>query len=212
MPWLDFAICFCFGFLGIHKFKENNKKWGIIYLCTMGLFGFGWMYDSVVYFVNALKGQRSLGKMAGKQLRDNDPLPITQSTNALIHNDEICHYSTSATHVKNKNVVFGYNGVNKGVSIRIAKGMSYRVGTSKSQPIRGDIQEKTNGIFTITNKRIIFSADKGAFDKKISSLSSMTLHSDGISFQFGENQYPLILKEPVYVYQIIARIVNTSKD
>lgn len=209
MPWIDFAICFCFGFLGIHKFIDHNKKMGIIYLCTMGIFGLGWMYDCVIYFINALKGRRSIG---GKQLRADEPLPIFNATNALMHADEVCHYTASATYVKTKNVVVGYTGGSRGVSIRIMKGLSYRVGASKSQPIRGNVQEKTDGILTITNKRIIFSASKGAFDKKISSLSSITPHSDGISFQFGESQYPLILKEPAYVYQIIARIVNTSEE
>lgn len=212
MGWIDFAICFCLGFFGVHKFMQHDKKMGMVYLCTMGLFGIGWMYDCVIYFMNALKGQRSLGKMAGKQLRDDEPLPVMQATNALMHKDEICHYTASATYVKTKNVVVGYTGGSSGVSIRIMKGMSYRVGASKSQPIRGDVQEKTEGILTITNRRIIFSASKGAFDKKITSLSSITPYSDGISFQFGENQYPLILKQPTYVYQIVARIINTSEE
>ena len=212
MAWVDFAICFCFGFFGVHKFMKHDKKMGLIYLCTMGLFGFGWMFDCVVYFVNALKGQRSLGKMAGKQLGEDEPLPVVQSSNVLMHKDEICHYTSSATYVKTKNVVVGYTGGSRGVSIRIMKGMSYRVGASKSQPIRGNVQEKTEGLLTITNKRIVFSASKGAFDKKISALSSVTPHTDGISFQFGETQYPLMLKHPTYVYQIIARIVNSTED
>lgn len=42
---IDFILCLCLGWLGIHKFK--NKKWGmgILYLCTVGLFYFGWIYD-----------------------------------------------------------------------------------------------------------------------------------------------------------------------
>ena len=212
MAWIDFIICFCCGFLGVHKFMAHNKKVGLIYLCTMGLFGLGWMYDCVVYFCSAIKGQRSLGKMAGKQLREDEPLPIMQAHNVLMHKDEVCHYTSSATYVKTKNVVVGYTSGSRGVSIRVMKGMSYRIGSSRSQPIRGNIQEKTEGLLTITSKRIIFSAQKGAFDKRFSSLSSITPHSDGVSFQFGENQYSLILKHPIYVCQIIARVVNACDE
>lgn len=212
MAWFDFAICLCCGFFGVHKFMEHNKKMGWVYLCTMGLFGIGWLYDCIVYFSNARKGQRSLGKMSGKQLHDDEPLPTATAMNVPLHKGEVCHYTAPATHIKTKNVVVGYSGGSRGVSIRIMKGVSYRVGASKSQPIRGNIQEKTQGVFTITNKRIIFSANKGSFDKKITSLSSIIPHSDGITFQFSEQQYPLMLTQPTYVGQIIARIVNTSEE
>ena len=35
------------GWLGIHKFMEKKKSVGILYLCTMGLFGIGWIIDSI---------------------------------------------------------------------------------------------------------------------------------------------------------------------
>ena len=90
--------------------------------------------------------------------------------------------------------------------------MSYRIGGSKSSPIRGDVQERTNGLLSITNKRVVFSANKGAFDKKITSLSSVTPYTDAIAFQFGSQQFPLETNEPTYIYQILARIVNTYDD
>ncbi len=192
---------------------EGKKNLGILYLCTVGLFGIGWMYDCVVYFINALKGQRSIGKakkISDRTLADDEPLPLVQSSNVLMTNGEVCHYYEQATFVKTKNVVTGYTGGSRGVSVRIMKGMSYHVGASKSKPIRGNVQEKTPGMLTITNKRIVFSGSKGAFDKKITSLSSITPHIDGVSFQFGEKQYPLMLKEPTFVYQLVARIINET--
>lgn len=46
----------------------------------------------------------------------------------------------------------------------------------KAAPVRSDVEEKTDGILSITNKRIVFSANKGAFDKKLSAISSVTPH------------------------------------
>ncbi len=58
MAWLDFAICLFFGMIGAHKFKEKKILWGIIYLLTCGLFGIGWIYDCIKYFVIAVKGSK----------------------------------------------------------------------------------------------------------------------------------------------------------
>lgn len=43
------------GFLGIHKFMDHKNKMGVLYLFTLGLFGFGWIYDSFVSVVNCIK-------------------------------------------------------------------------------------------------------------------------------------------------------------
>lgn len=108
----------------------------------------------------------------------------------MLANGEVCHYCGPATFVKTKNVVVGYSGGSRGTSVRIAKGMSVHLGARKAAPIRGDVQERTQGVLSITNKRVVFSANKGAFDKKISALSAVTPYQNGIAFQFGDQQYP----------------------
>lgn len=147
-----------------------------------------------------------------KVLAPTDSLPVIVSPNLLLNKDEVCHYYGPATFVKTKNVVVGYSGGSRGTTIRIAKGMSVKVGAHKASPIRGDIQERTNGVLSITNKRVIFSGNKGAFDKKILSLSAVTPYKNGIAFQFNDKQYPLETKESEYIYEILARIINSSED
>lgn len=208
--WTDFVICLLLGYLGVHKFRERNVGMGVLYLFTFGLFGIGWIVDSIRYFIAALHGNRILGNRS-LSLDANAPLPIV-ATNAMLSSGEVCHYCGSASYVKTKNVVVGYSGGSSGTSIRIAKGMSVRVGASKSTPIRGNVQERTPGILSITNKRIIFSANKGAFDKKISSLSTVTPYRNAITFQFGSQQYPLETHQAEFIYQILARVVNSSED
>ena len=36
-----------FGMLGAHHFYLNRPLFGILYLCTLGLFGFGWILDLI---------------------------------------------------------------------------------------------------------------------------------------------------------------------
>ncbi len=209
--WTDFLICFLFGWAGIHKFREKKTGMGILYLCTMGLFFIGWIIDTIRYLIAAIKGERIWGNRP-RELDDSEELPVIVSSNLMLSNGEICHYCGPATFVKTKNVVVGYAGGSRGTSIRIAKGMSVRVGAQKAAPIRGDVQERTPGILSVTNKRVVFSGNKGAFDKKLSALSAVTPYQNGIAFQFGEQQYPLETKEPEYIYEILARIINSSED
>ena len=46
--WVAFLLCLFFGYIGIHKFYEGKIGMGILYMFTLGLFGFGWIYDIVV--------------------------------------------------------------------------------------------------------------------------------------------------------------------
>ena len=46
--WLAFAFCMLFGYLGIHRFYEGKIGTGILWLCTMGLFGIGWIIDLII--------------------------------------------------------------------------------------------------------------------------------------------------------------------
>ena len=53
--WADFFICFLFGWLGMHKFYQKNRELGLLYLFTLGLFGVGWVIDTVKYFRSIVK-------------------------------------------------------------------------------------------------------------------------------------------------------------
>lgn len=183
---------------------ESNVRfiqWFVIWI-----FGY-FFFVGIVQLISKRKSKKEKGI---KALSSDEPLPVIIASNILLSADEVCHYSQSATYVKTKNVVVGYSGGSRGTTVRVAKGVSFRVGASKAAPVRSDVQERTNGILSITNKRVIFSADKGAFDKKISSLSAITPYKNGIAFQFGEHQYPLETKESEYIYQILNRIIESS--
>lgn len=45
--WISFFLCLFLGVFGIHKFYEERILFGIIYLCTGGLFGIGVVVDLI---------------------------------------------------------------------------------------------------------------------------------------------------------------------
>ncbi len=46
--WVAFLLCAFLGFFGAHKFYEGKIGMGILYLCTGGLFGIGWIIDIIL--------------------------------------------------------------------------------------------------------------------------------------------------------------------
>lgn len=64
MAWVKFIICLFFGCLGIHKFMEKRIGMGILYLFTLGLFGFGWIVDCVKYLIAAVKSTTAISENA----------------------------------------------------------------------------------------------------------------------------------------------------
>lgn len=46
--WLAFFLCLFLGYFGVHKFYEGRIGMGLLYLFTGGLFGFGWIIDTLI--------------------------------------------------------------------------------------------------------------------------------------------------------------------
>lgn len=46
--WVSFLLCLFFGYFGAHKFYEGKIGMGLLYLFTLGLFGFGWFIDCII--------------------------------------------------------------------------------------------------------------------------------------------------------------------
>lgn len=53
--YVELVLCFLFGYLGAHKFYTGQSKMGFVYLCTVGLFGIGWIYDLVKIAIQLFK-------------------------------------------------------------------------------------------------------------------------------------------------------------
>lgn len=62
---LTLILCLFLGVLGIHHFYAGKVGMGIVYFFTVGLFGFGWLYDII--------------KIASGTFKDGNGLPISQN-------------------------------------------------------------------------------------------------------------------------------------
>ena len=46
--WVALTLCLLFGWFGAHKYYEQKIGMGILYTFTVGLFGIGWIVDTIV--------------------------------------------------------------------------------------------------------------------------------------------------------------------
>lgn len=71
-PIAYFIITLLFGCLGIHKFIDCKIGAGVLYLLTGGVFGIGWLIDTVKALIMLIKGEPS-----------NEPAPSSNDNNTF---------------------------------------------------------------------------------------------------------------------------------
>lgn len=53
-------LCIFLGYFGVHNFYVKKNKMGLLYLCTIGLFGIGWIVDIVLICTDKFKDSDGL--------------------------------------------------------------------------------------------------------------------------------------------------------
>lgn len=139
------------------------------------------------------------------------PLPVADRHNLILAPGEICHLSENIKVGRLKTVTAGTVTSHSGGSIRIAKGVSIRSGTSSSRPIRKNVLDTVSGNLYVTNRRIVVSSPKYNFDKPMSALTSYTPYSDGFALQFGKETYTILPKDPIYVFSVAITAALTQQ-
>lgn len=46
--WIALLLCVFLGYFGAHKFYEGKILLGLVYICTVGIFGIGWLIDCIL--------------------------------------------------------------------------------------------------------------------------------------------------------------------
>ncbi len=114
-------------------------------------------------------------------------MPNIQPTGLILQKNEIAHWEETANLLEEKVIKRGYVGRSQGVSFRIAKGITYRVGESKGQLVsESAIIPIATGRFVITNKRAVFSGDRKSFNIKLDSIINVEMYSDGLNITDGK--------------------------
>ena len=128
-----------------------------------------------------------------RSLENEIELPVLDNTSVFLGSGEVAVYHSAATRQEIKNRVIGRTGGYSGSTIRIAKGVSIRTGSSASSPVYGDVATHYEGELVLTNKRLIFLSDQKGFEVAYNAITAGTAYTDGITIQKGSHTYTLIL-------------------
>lgn len=83
---IEFFVTLFLGYFGIHKFIKKDYKMGLIYLFTMGLFGFGWLIDCCISAYKMITTYYANNKVSANiSTSENNNI----STSSFIRNDNV---------------------------------------------------------------------------------------------------------------------------
>jgi len=103
-----------------------------------------------------------------------------------------------------------YTGKTQGASIRIAKGVYYRVGTFKGQPVKiEEMKYISEGLVALTNKQIYFASSTKNFKVPYNKIVTIDPYEDGIGLQKdGVNTKPQVFKglDGWFTYNLISNL------
>nr|DAF83521.1 MAG TPA: TM2 domain [Caudoviricetes sp.] len=78
---ITFVLCLFFGMYGIHKFYQKKIGLGILYLFTLGIFGFGWLVDAILLLIDLIKPENvqapdltQPSELQGNVVREQSPV------------------------------------------------------------------------------------------------------------------------------------------
>lgn len=133
-------------------------------------------------------------------------LPKLATKSLILDKGEYCRYVDKACLVTEKTIT-RYQGSHSGYSVRIIKGVTYRTGKSRTNPIKDRIPEYTPGYLYITDSRIVFVAKENGFEKTLKSFIAITSYSDAVGLQFSGKTYNFLLPTPQLVLAVLQMVI-----
>ncbi|WP_341227936.1 hypothetical protein [uncultured Arcticibacterium sp.] len=158
--------------------------------------------------------QKEFNKCYTLGLIENGELPKTNipTLNLILKKDEFYHWGCEMKLKQFKKVNSGasYRGLSS--SVKIAKGVRYRIGSYKvSSNTREELKVIDNGLFWLTNQRVGFQGTKKSFSMPYTKIHSFELTKDGIYLFKDGRESPFIMELDDYDVPclLISTILNS---
>jgi len=144
---------------------------------------------------------------------DNGELP-TLNVGINLQRGEMCHAVADTTWMEMRTRTDRINYGGPVASIRICKGLRYRVGSVRVQRItREELIEVDRGRLYLTNKRVIFDGGKKNTSIRLSALLSFTPFADGVVLEKSSGRSPhLLLNGDVEVFLSVLGVALASSE
>lgn len=114
------------------------------------------------------------------EIQNGNP-PSIPVPNVIFQKNERAYWSEPASILEERVVKRRYQGSSHGFSFRIAKGVSYRVGSHRGHIVTDTaVVAVSSGELIITNKRVIFRGNAKSFNLRLDKLLDLNFYSDGV--------------------------------
>jgi hypothetical protein len=137
-------------------------------------------------------------------------LPELKPPAIVTEKDETAYWEISSNLVAART---GYFGEGSPVRIKVEKGASYKLGSSKSMPIREEVHSNQQGVFVVTSKRVIFAASQQSFSIPFTQLHSFDTYTDGIGLQKSDTELLLQFYDKQMsevVFKVLTNAINVN--
>jgi hypothetical protein len=152
------------------------------------------------------------------RIESGAPLQTGNPTGLILQKSEVCYLSLPAQLYEERVVSRNYTGGSQGVSIRIVKGLTYRVGQQRGQMIsQTGMTLISDGFLVVTNKRIVFSGSRKSVSTPLDKLLDLHVFADGINFSTTQRQKPVIVRlskpeEADLVGVLLSRVLSEASS
>jgi hypothetical protein len=127
----------------------------------------------------------------------NGIIPSYPVENLVLQKGEKAFWSEPAIFSEERVIGRKYVGGSRGVSVRLMKGVSYRVGSMQGHSVsQTDIVQVSTGDFVITNQRAIFRGITQSFATKWDKVLDINLYRDGIRYSEASRSKARIITFP----------------
>ena len=156
--------------------------------------------------------ERAIGHYAEEVFiaRVNDGrLPELATPPIILKRGEIAHLVTTADMMKEV-AIREYKGGSQGVSFRIMKGVSYRVGSHRGtmEVVGSRLEVGDSGDLVVTSQRVVFTGGRRTQEVRYDKLIDVNVFKDAIQFHVSNRQKPSLFK--VSSGPMIAAAVNAA--
>ena len=127
------------------------------------------------------------------RVNDGRLVPVPEPR-LMVKKDEEVYLETDAALLKEV-AVREYRSGSRGVSFRIAKGVSYRVGATRGQSVVVGTRLDTTdlGVLSVTSHRAVFLGSKRSIEHAYGKLLDLEVYTDGIRLHVSNRQTPTFL-------------------
>ncbi len=139
-------------------------------------------------------------------------LPVVNSETLKLTKSETCHFMGDAYYCKIRQGTVGYEGGNNGVSLKVMKGVSFRVGNYKGHYIKDEIIERTNGLIYLTNKKIVFTGLQNSAVIKYDDIINLSVEDNILQIQTENKSCLFQVDDSIDFMVILECVMNQQED